>query len=206
MILERVCVGELEVNCYVVAGDGSPAAVVIDPGSEKDKIAKVLAKHKLKAVAVINTHGHIDHIGCDDDFGVPVYCSEKDAKLLKDSRLNLSGFLSSPFSVKSAITQLKDNQVISLAGIEFKVIHTPGHTPGGICLLVKDEARYVLFSGDSLFRSSVGRSDFEGADGEALINSIKERLLVLPDETVVYPGHGPATTIGYEKEHNPFLV
>jgi hydroxyacylglutathione hydrolase len=206
MILERVCVGELEVNCYILANQGSSEAVIIDPGDEKDKIVKVMARHSLRPVAIINTHGHIDHIGCDDDFGAAIYCHERDAALLKDSRLNLSGFLSTPFSVKSEINQLKDGQVIGLAGIEFKIIHTPGHSPGGICLLVKDGAKDLLFSGDSLFRSSIGRTDFAGADGDALISSIKEKLFVLPDKTVVYPGHGPATTIGHEKKHNQFLI
>ena len=206
MILETICVGELQANCYILAASESAEAIIIDPGEQKDKILRVLARHKLKAVAVVNTHGHIDHIGCDDEFAVPVYVHEKDAALLKDSRLNLSGFLSAPFSVKSEIKQLKDGQKLKLAGIELEVIHTPGHTPGGICLLVKAESRDILFSGDTLFHRSVGRTDFEGADEDSLLKSIREKLLILSDETVVYPGHGPTTTIGYEKKHNPFLA
>jgi hydroxyacylglutathione hydrolase len=207
MILETVRVGELQANCYILALSDSAEAIIVDPGEQKDKIAKVLARHKLKPVAVVNTHGHIDHIGCDDDFSVPIYVHEKDAALLKDSRLNLSGFLSAPFSVKSGeIKQLRDGEKLKLAGIELEVIHTPGHTPGGICLLVKAEGKDILFSGDTLFHGSVGRADFEGADEATELESIKKKLLVLADETVVYPGHGPETTIGYEKKHNPFLT
>lgn len=206
MILETVCVGHLQVNCYIIAAKNQTEALIIDPGSQKEKIIKVLAKHKLFPAAVINTHGHFDHIGCDDDFGVPVYVHKKDAALLRDPELNLSGCFFSPFSVKSQIKELHDSQKISLAGLELEVIHTPGHTPGGICLLVKWEGKNILFSGDTLFRSSVGRTDFDGADTEALIKSVREKLFVLPDETIVYPGHGVATTIGYEKKHNPFLA
>ena len=206
MILETVCVGELQVNCYILALSESAEAIIIDPGEQKDKILRVLARHKLKPIAVINTHGHIDHIGCDDGFAVPVYAHEKDVALLKDSRLNLSDFLSAPLSVKSEIKQLRDGQMLKLAGIELEVIHTPGHTPGGICLLVKAEGRDILFSGDSLFHGSVGRTDFEGADEASLLKSLREKLLILADETVVYPGHGPTTTIGYERKHNPFLT
>jgi hydroxyacylglutathione hydrolase len=101
---------------------------------------------------------------------------------------------------------LRNGQKLKLAGIELEVIHTPGHTPGGICLLVKAEGRDILFSGDTLFHGSVGRADFEGADEATLLKSIREKLLILTDETVVYPGHGPTTTIGYEKKHNPFLI
>jgi hydroxyacylglutathione hydrolase len=206
MILETVRVGELQVNCYILAVGDSAEAIIIDPGDQKDKISKVLVRHRLKPIAIINTHGHIDHIGCDDEFAVPIYAHEKDAALLKDSRLNLSGFLSAPFSVKSEIGQLRNGQKLKLAGIELEVIHTPGHTPGGICLLVKAEGRDILFSGDTLFHGSVGRADFEGADEATLLKSIREKLLILTDETVVYPGHGPTTTIGYEKKHNPFLI
>ena len=206
MILETVCVGELQANCYILAAVAGREAVIIDPGSQKDKILRVLAKHKLKAAAVINTHGHIDHIGCDDELGVPVYAHEKDVALLKDSRLNLSGFLSLPFSVKSEIKQLRDKEKINLAGIQLEVIHTPGHSPGGICLLTKNQDKDILFSGDTLFYGSVGRTDFEGADEATLLESIREKLLVLPDQTIVYPGHGPSTTIGYERKHNPFLI
>jgi glyoxylase-like metal-dependent hydrolase (beta-lactamase superfamily II) len=206
MILEAVCVGQLQANCYILARQDSAEAVIIDPGAEKDKISRVLLKHRLRPVAIVNTHGHIDHIGADDEFGLPVYVYEKEAALLKDPGVNLSGFLSLPFSVTSEIRPLRDGQKIKLAGIELEVIHTPGHTAGGICLLLRQQNGDILFSGDSLFRGSIGRTDFSGGDEHTLIKSIREKLLVLADKTVVYPGHGPATTIGYEKRHNPFLI
>lgn len=206
MILETVCVGALEVNCYILALDKAQKAIIIDPGAEENKIRNVLERHKLKPAFIINTHGHIDHIGCDDKFGVPVYVHRADAQMLKDAKFNLSSFLATPYSVKSAPEALEDGQDISLDGIKLQVIHTPGHTPGGICLLMKAPRDNIIFSGDTLFNEGIGRADFAGADPDTLIKSIKERLLVLADDTVIYPGHGPASTIGHEKKHNPFLI
>lgn len=206
MILETVCVGALEVNCYILASDKAQEAIIIDPGAQENKIRDVLDKHKLRPAFIINTHGHIDHIGCDDEFGVPVYVHRDDAALLKDAKLNLSGFLVTPYSVKSVIKTLEDCKNISLGEIELQVIHTPGHTPGGICLLMKAPCDNILFSGDTLFCEGIGRTDFNGADEGMLIKSIKEKLLVLADNTIIYPGHGPTSTIGYEKKHNPFLT
>lgn len=206
MILEVVCVGEFQVNCYIVACDKNSEALIIDPGDGEDKIRGRLKKYGLKPSAVINTHGHIDHIACDDKFGVPVYIHADDAPLLKDPRLNLSDFIARPFSVQSEPHLLKDKEVIQLAGIELEVIHLPGHTPGGIALLMKNPEGKILFSGDSLFYRSIGRTDFPGADHEALVKSIKKRLLVLDSDTLVYPGHGAPSTIGDEKERNHFLI
>jgi len=206
MIFEVTSVGPLMVNCYILASCPGGSAIIIDPGQEKHKIDRKLAKHSLKPGLVINTHGHIDHIGCDDDFGVAVYAHKLDAALLKDQDLNLSTFLVSGFSVKSDIIELADKQKVVLDDIELEVIHTPGHTPGGICLLLKKPEGNILFSGDTLFKESVGRTDFAGASHEVLMKSIKDKLLILDDEVVVFPGHGPKTTIGYEKMHNPFLL
>jgi len=175
MIFETICVGPFEVNCYCIAAEDNTDAVIIDPGGQEEKIRQALDKHRLKPGFIINTHGHIDHIGCDDKFGVPVYIHKKDAALLNDPQLNLSKFLSSPYSVKSSIKLLEDRQNLELGGIAFKVIHTPGHTPGGICLLMHKPKAKILFSGDTLFCGGVGRSDFPGADQELLIKSIKER-------------------------------
>ncbi len=206
MILETVCVGALDVNCYILAPANAQEAIIIDPGDQENKIRRVLDKHKLRPAFIINTHGHIDHIGCDDAFGVPVYVHRDDAPLLKDAKLNLSTMLVESYSVKSAIKTLQDNQGISLDGIELQVIHTPGHTPGGICLLMKAPYDNILFSGDTLFCEGIGRTDFQGGDEGRLIRSIKDKLLVLADDTVIYPGHGPISTIGHEKKHNPYLL
>lgn len=206
MILETLCVGPFEVNCYVLASGADGEAIIIDPGYDCAKIKKVLQKHRLEPAFIVNTHGHYDHIGCDDDFGVPVYAHQKELGLLKDAELNLSNFLVSSYSVKSEVRALQEEDKIELGQIQLEVIHTPGHTPGGICLWMHKPADNILFSGDTLFYRGIGRTDFPVADAEALLNSIKEKLFNLPDNTVVYPGHGPSTTIADEKRENPFLT
>ena len=205
MILEDICVGQMQVNCYILASKNNSSAIIIDPGEEENKIKRILEKHKLKPSFIINTHGHIDHIGCDDRFGIPVYIHENDLALLKDPQLNLSTFLMSSYSIESHIKTLKDKENIELDDMQLEVIHTPGHTPGGICLLMKKPDDKILFSGDTLFCQGIGRTDFPGADEGLLIKSIKEKLFKLDDDTVVYPGHGPSSTIGEEKRNNPFL-
>ena len=205
MILEDICVGQMQVNCYILASKNNSSTIIIDPGEEENKIKRILEKHKLKPSFIINTHGHIDHIGCDDRFGIPVYIHENDLALLKDPQLNLSTFLTSSYSIESHIKTLKDKENIELDDMQLEVIHTPGHTPGGICLLMKKPDDKILFSGDTLFCQGIGRTDFPGADEGLLIKSIKEKLFKLDDDTVVYPGHGPSSTIGEEKRNNPFL-
>jgi len=206
MILETVCVGSFQVNCYILASDIDSQSIIIDPGDEENKIRHVLEKYRLKPAFIINTHAHIDHIGCNDKFNVPVYIHQKDLPLLKDPQLNLSSFLMSSYSIKSKIKTLEDKENIQLEKIELEVIHTPGHTPGGISLLMKKPDNKILFSGDTLFCQGIGRTDFPGADESLLIKSIKEKLFQLADDTVVYPGHGPSSTIGEEKKNNPFLL
>lgn len=206
MILDTICVGTFQANCYILAMGPGRQAIIIDPGGQKNKIIEALDKHNLKPEFVINTHGHIDHIGCDDEFRVPIYIHCADAPMLKNPELNLSNFINLPCSVESSIKALEDKDKITLDEIELEVIHTPGHTLGGICLLLKKPLKNILFSGDTLFFESIGRADFTGSNAQALIKSIKERLFVLPDDTVIYPGHGQSSTIGHEKRHNPFLI
>jgi len=206
VILETVCVGSMEVNCYILASrEGSPA-IIIDPGDQEPKLRRVLDKHKLKPAFIINTHGHYDHIGCDDKFKVPVYIHKKDADFLKNPELNFSALFALPCRVKSEIRVLEDGSGVGLDDIRLKVMHMPGHTPGGIALLLEKPVNKIVFTGDSLFCQGIGRTDFSGADGSLLIKSIKEKLLVLADDTVIYPGHGPSSTIGEEKRNNPFLA
>lgn len=205
MILETVCVGQMQVNCYILATKSGSACIIIDPGDEENKIRRVLEKHRLKPRLIINTHAHIDHIGCDDKFDVPTYIHQEDLALLKDPQLNLSNFLTSSYSIKSNIKTLKDKEIIELDGIQLEVIHTPGHTPGGICLLMKKPDNKILFTGDSLFCQGIGRTDFPSADEGLLIKSIKDKLLKLADDVVIYPGHGASSTIGEERRNNPFL-
>lgn len=205
MILEKICVGEFEVNCYILGSTDSRKALIIDPGADYKKIKKVLDKERLTPVFIINTHGHVDHIGIDKEFGLPIYIHSEDVKLLKDPQLNLSQFFISPLTINSNINEVCDREDIYLDEIRLEVIHTPGHTPGGISLLLLAPLDKILFSGDTLFYNGIGRTDFAHASEPLLIKSIRERLFTLDDETVVYPGHGPQTTIGEEKKNNPFL-
>ena len=206
MILETVRVGPYDVNCYILAEDKSNEAIIIDPGDEPDKIKSVLTRYKLKPSFIINTHGHIDHIGADDAFGVRVYIHKDDLDFLNNSNLNLSGFLDKPLQIVSLRQHLKDGEEIGLSKIRLQVLHTPGHTPGGICLLLKEPKEKIVFSGDTLFYQGIGRTDFPFASSEQLQRSIKDKLFILNDQTIVLPGHGQPTTIGQEKKSNPFFI
>ncbi len=206
MILETVVVGPMQVNCYILACSKNSSAIIIDPGDQVRKIKQVLDKYKLKPAFIINTHGHYDHMGCDDKFGVPVYIHKEDIPLLKDAQLNLSGIFSMGYTVQSEIRQVEEGKIIELEGIQLKVLHIPGHTPGGISLLLEKPDDKIVFTGDSLFYQGIGRSDLEGGNESLLIKSIKEKLLTLSNDTIVYPGHGPSSTIGEEKKNSPFLT
>lgn len=205
MIFKTVVVGPMQVNCYILSEGAKQEAVIIDPGDQEEKIKKFLEREGLKPGVVINTHGHIDHIGCDDAFGVPVYAHAREVPLLEDAALNLSLFFGAPLTVRSKIHPLHENDEVTLDGVALKVLHVPGHTPGGVALELIRPARKIVFTGDSLFYGSVGRTDFPGADGKLLLQSIKEKLLLLADDTEIYPGHGPASTIRNEKKNNPYL-
>lgn len=204
MILETISVGPLQANCYILACADSRKALIIDPGSQAGKIKSVLRKHRLEAGLIVNTHGHYDHIGADDEFGVDVYVHERDLEMLRDARKNLSAAFSSPVEVVSAIKPLADKQLIRMDCLEMEVLHLPGHSPGGIGLLMNKPQGGIIFTGDTLFCRGVGRCDLPGGDALLLEKSIRDRLFSLPDETKVYPGHGPSTTIGAEKEDAAF--
>jgi hydroxyacylglutathione hydrolase len=202
VILETVNVGPMQVNCYILACAEGREAIIIDPGDQAHKIRAVLDRHKLSPAMVINTHGHYDHIGSDDKFGVGVYVHKLDLVMLEDAKRNLSASFALAYQVKSEIKTLEDKEIIKLDCLELEVIHLPGHTPGGIGLLIKEPETNIVFTGDTLFSQGVGRSDLPGGSEYQLNKSIKERLFVLPNETKVYPGHGLATTIGKEKNIN----
>jgi glyoxylase-like metal-dependent hydrolase (beta-lactamase superfamily II) len=209
MKIDRLVLGEFETNCYVVrSSDKASECLIIDTGLDVQPLLEFLDDNKLSPIAVILTHGHIDHIaGVDilrDKFpSIAVYIHKLDAELLTDSVGNLSFMTGSAFSTGSANHLVDEPDEIEEAGIKLRVIHTPGHTLGGICLY--DEREGIVFVGDTLFADSVGRTDFPGGDIRQLIEGIKQKLFTLPDETVVYPGHGNRTTIGREKANNPFL-
>ena len=204
--IKSVVVGPVDVNCYVLKDKATGKGAVIDPGGHVERIMSLINDMKADIAEIIITHGHFDHIGALDELRNAVGCGasihELDAEMLLKSRKNLSIFMGNDASFRPAERLLKDGDVIRFGESFLKVIHTPGHTAGGICLYDGDK---VLFSGDTLFAGSVGRSDFPGGDHYQLIESVVKALAEVKDETVVYPGHGPETGMGYERKTNPFL-
>ena len=204
--IKSVVVGPVDVNCYVLKDKATGKGAVIDPGGHVERIMSLINDMKADIAEIIITHGHFDHIGALDELRNAVGCGasihELDAEMLLKSRKNLSIFMGTDASFRPAERLLKDGDVIRFGESFLKVIHTPGHTAGGICLYDGDK---VLFSGDTLFAGSVGRSDFPGGNHYQLIESVVKALAEVKDETVVYPGHGPETGMGYERKTNPFL-
>ena len=201
IIVEKLIVGPMAVNCYVVADAATKNACVIDPGLEPEKIKRSLRKHSLDLRFIINTHGHADHIGANGYFDAPVFIHRLEADFLQNPEKNLSGPLGFLLKPSRPARLLEDGEVLRLGGTEFEVIHTPGHTPGSISVRSSD----IIFTGDALFAGGIGRTDFSYGDEGLLLASIRDRLLVLPDETIVHPGHGDSSTIGEERRNNPFL-
>lgn len=205
MIFERLEVGSFAVNCYIIASDVTKETAIIDPGSQFDLIDHKITELGLKVKMIILTHCHGDHIGAVnalvEKYHVPVYIHESDAIMLQDSELNYSKSLfRKDITVKPDVL-LKDGDVIELGDLKLEIIHTPGHTPGGISIKVGN----ILLTGDTLFCRSIGRTDFIGGSFDEIIDSIKNKLLKFSDDTLVYPGHNSPTTIGTERNFNPFL-
>ncbi|UJS16184.1 MAG: MBL fold metallo-hydrolase [Candidatus Jettenia sp.] len=218
MFIQKIPVGPLKVCCYIVAGKISNDAMIIDPGADAEAIIDFLKKGRLTPKIIVLTHGHGDHIGANAALkkafpDIQICIHEEDQDMLPYPAKNLSilsAFYGGP-TVRSPLANrlLKDGDMITVDEHVFDVIHTPGHTPGGICLSSKKRENGkppILFSGDTLFKESIGRTDFPGSDQEKLLRAIKERLFVLDEDTIVYPGHGPSTTILEEKKHNPFVT
>lgn len=209
MKIDRLALGSYQTNTYILRENEQAAdCVIIDTGMDSEHLPEFLRKNNLTPQAVILTHGHADHIT-----GIPLLrekypdmkvCIHKlDAPMLTDTERNLSALAGISFKTDPADVILEDNQEIEYAGIKLKVLHTPGHSPGGISLYNSEDG--ILFSGDALFADSIGRTDFPGSDTNQLITGIKEKILPLPEETKVCPGHGPATTIKQEKLYNQYL-
>jgi glyoxylase-like metal-dependent hydrolase (beta-lactamase superfamily II) len=193
------------VNCFIIADDKTKEAVVIDPGDDAEDILRIVREKDLKVRYIVNTHGHFDHVGANkalkEATGAAIVIHEADAAILASAPRQSAAFGMNPVSSPAADRYVKHGDVISAGEVSLKVLHTPGHTPGGISLLEEG----MVFTGDALFAGSIGRTDFPGGDLMTLLGAIKTNLMSLPDETKVFSGHGPASTIGEEREENPFL-
>ncbi len=205
MILVRLVVGPLQVNCFILADEKTKEAVVIDPGDDAVDILKIIREKGLTVQYIVNTHGHFDHVGANqavkEATGAEILMHEGDAPMLDDAvdQAIIFGMRVAPPPRPDRF--VKDGDVITAGEISLKVLHTPGHSPGGISLLEQG----MVFTGDALFAGSIGRTDFPYGDLHTLISGIKKKLLTLPDDTKVFSGHGPASSIGEERLENPFL-
>jgi glyoxylase-like metal-dependent hydrolase (beta-lactamase superfamily II) len=208
MIHEILPVGRLQCNCSVLGDETTHEAIVVDPGDDIDEIMKLLGRHRLQVKFIAITHAHIDHVGgakkLKERTGAPVYMNENDLELLEQVPVQASWIGVAPTEVTSIDVLLREGDTIQCGDIRASVLHTPGHTQGSICLLL-DGADKTLLAGDTLFRDSIGRTDLPGGNFRQILQSLKVKLLALDDRTIVVPGHGPLTTIGREREVNPFL-
>jgi hydroxyacylglutathione hydrolase len=207
MFLKRLVVGALETNCYLIGCEKTKEAAVIDPGGEEavDLILNLLKKNNFNLKYIINSHGHIDHIIGNNLLKAKtealLLIHRLDADMLVDGNKNISSFMGKEICSPHADKLLKAGDEICLGTLKLKVIHTPGHTPGGISLVLNN----IVFTGDTLFAGGIGRTDLPGGSYQDLQKSIKEKLLVLSDDKIIYPGHGPDSTIGEERRTNLYL-
>lgn len=202
MIFKRLIVSAFESNCYIVADENSKEGMIIDPGDNADLILRTVNDLGLNIKYIFITHNHVDHVAAaaevKKETGAQILMHEEEDE--KDSIIARMFGLNNPAPF-TADQKLRGWEVIKVGSLKFDVMHTPGHTKGGMCLIGEG----ICFTGDTLFKESIGRADFPGGDYEKLIESIKQRLMIFPDEIEVYPGHGPETTIGAERRSNPFL-
>ena len=205
VIIEKREVGPIMANCYMLGCEETKEAVVIDPGAEADMILTTLASLKLKVKYILNTHGHFDHVGANrrmkEVTKAPLMIHEADEPMLADLKSAASAFGLPAENSPDADTHLHDGDEIAFGKIILRVIHTPGHSQGGVCFYTKGH----VFVGDTLFAGSIGRTDFPGGNYDQLIDNVRQKLFSLPDKTTVHPGHGPETSIGREKQTNPFF-
>jgi hydroxyacylglutathione hydrolase len=207
MIIKMLVVGPLASNCYIVGSSATKQGMIIDPGADADTIMRTVQQTGLSISIIVITHAHMDHVGAlrevqqKTNAQFAIHEAEKGFVFSTPMRMLTSLGVSPIKSPPRPDRLLKDGDLIDLGDLHFEVLYTPGHSSGGICLL----GHGVVFSGDTLFKLGIGRTDFPGMSHERLMKSIREKLMVLPDETIVYPGHGPATTIGDERRGNPFL-
>ena len=205
--VEFMVVGPVSTNCYFLINDELKEVAIVDPGDHAGRIKAFVAKEELKPVAILLTHGHFDHMmaaeALREEYKIPVYACAKEKELLNSSRKNLSyGFIRTDYTMDADI-YCKEGDEFSIAGCTVKVLETPGHTKGGCCYYIASEN--IVFTGDTLFALSIGRTDFEGGSYPEICKSIKEKLFVLPEETICYCGHGEGTSIRHEKGRNPYV-
>jgi glyoxylase-like metal-dependent hydrolase (beta-lactamase superfamily II) len=215
VLVERLVVGDLASCAYIVAKGDHSECIIIDPGAEGEALLKIIEKHNLRPKFIVNTHGHSDHIAANSFLkqrfpDLEICIHQDDARMLKSSVKNLSLFFGRRIRSPQADRLLKEGDTLEIEGCSFKVLHIPGHTKGGIALLRlgwqgEQNDPPVIFTGDTLFAGGIGRSDFPFGSQRLLVQGIKEKIMTLPDESQVYPGHGPPTTVGEERANNPFL-
>jgi len=205
MIIESLVVGPLEVGCYIIGCEETKQVAIIDPGGDADKIAQVIKKKGLKPVYLLGTHGHFDHIAGVYDLQQTLECefliSKEDSFLVENIKEQAIFFGFDTVEKPRIDRHVKDGDTIKIGNITVKVLDTPGHTPGSVSFVINKS----IFVGDTVFQGSIGRTDLPGGSYETLINSVKEKLFTLNDDTKLYPGHGPSTTLLDEKKYNPFL-
>lgn len=211
MEVKQFIAGMVSTNCYFLTNEKTNETIIVDPGDNGKELAAQIKEFRLIPVAIILTHGHCDHTeGIEEfrktlsEYDIPVYALDKEKEMLESPKLNQSAFMGYGGKTYPADEYFTDGQLATIGGLTFKVIATPGHTPGGCCYYFESDK--LLFSGDTLFAQSIGRTDFPGGDMQAILDSIRQKLFVLPDDTVVLPGHNNHTTIEIEKNTNPFLV
>lgn len=206
MKIETILLGAVQTNCYIISNEETKECIIIDPSDSSGLMIKKLEEANINPVAILLTHGHFDHIMAgpklSEHYKIPMYGYIEEGELVKDPILNAAYLIGSKFTMKLSHF-FKDGDELLLAGYKIKVIHTPGHTKGSVCFYIEDEK--VLISGDTLFYNSVGRTDLPTGDAMMLLRSIEKKLMALPEDTKVYPGHGMVTSIGYEKKNNPFI-
>ena len=204
--IKSMTLGMVATNCYLIINKENKEALLVDPADNALRISNVIEENGCTLKAILLTHGHFDHIMALNDlkkrYNVPVYAHEEEEDVLKQSSLNLSGSIGQIYTTQADV-YVKDGEHLKLAGLDVIVLYTPGHTKGGVCYYFPEEK--VLMSGDTLFHCSIGRTDFPTGSMSQLVRSVKEQLFVLPDDVQVYPGHDRVTSIGYEKQYNPFF-
>ncbi len=208
MFLKCLTVGLFQENCYLIGDPSTGVGAIIDPGDEAERILDAVRESKLNYRYILNTHAHLDHVGAVDavkkSLGIPFYLHRDEESILNSVPIHATLFGLPPLRVPRVDVWYDMAAPIELGSLSIRLLFTPGHTPGGVSLYLAKEK--TLIAGDTLFNGSIGRTDLPGGDFDTLISSIHNELFVLPDDTLVYPGHGPETTIGYEKQYNPFCA